>query len=146
MANILLINGPNLNLLGTREPRIYGSETLDTIEENLKDLAEARGARLETFQSNHEGALIDRIHAARGIVDCIIINPGGHTHTSIALADALSAVGIPAIEVHLSNIYRREAFRHTSYIAPVAVGQISGFGSHGYTLALEAALKILETK
>ena len=144
MVKILLINGPNLNLQGTREPDIYGSETLGAIEGNLKDLAEARGAQLDTFQSNHEGALIDRIHAARGAADCIIINPGGYTHTSIALADALSAIGIPVIEVHLSNIYRREEFRHKSCIAPVSVGQISGFGSHGYVLALEAALKILK--
>lgn len=146
MASILLINGPNLNLLGTREPGIYGSETLGAIEKNLKEMAETRGMRLEAFQSNHEGALVDRIHAARGVADCIIINPGGYTHTSIALADALSAVEIPTIEVHLSNIYRRESFRHKSYIAPVAVGQISGFGSQGYALALEAAFRILETK
>jgi len=139
IKTILVLHGPNLNLLGTREPEIYGSETLDDINGDLLRLARELGLALETFQSNHEGLLIDRIHQARRDgVSGIIINPGGFTHTSVALRDALSAVAIPTIEVHLSNIHAREPFRQHSYIAPVAIGQISGLGSLGYGLALRS--------
>ncbi|MEE8109969.1 MAG: type II 3-dehydroquinate dehydratase [bacterium] len=140
MAKILVINGPNLNLLGAREPEVYGPETLEEINERLRELAASREVELEAFQSNQEGDLIDRVHAARGNTDFIVINPGGYTHTSIALRDALSAAGIPTIEVHLSNIYAREEFRHHSMIAPVAIGHIVGFGPLGYELAVQAAL------
>jgi len=139
IKTILVLHGPNLNLLGTREPEIYGSETLDDINGKLLQLARELGLALEAFQSNHEGLLIDRIHQARRDgVSGIIINPGGFTHTSVALRDALSAVAIPTIEVHLSNIHAREPFRQHSYIAPVAIGQISGLGSLGYGLALRS--------
>ncbi|HBF35235.1 TPA: type II 3-dehydroquinate dehydratase [Candidatus Sumerlaeota bacterium] len=140
---ILLLNGPNLNLLGTREPEKYGSTTLADIEVSLKTLASENGVLLETFQSNFEGALIDRIHSARGNVAAIIFNPGAFTHTSLALADAIAGVDIPTIEVHLTNVYKREPIRHHSFIAPVAVGQISGFGAKGYELAFQAALNII---
>jgi 3-dehydroquinate dehydratase II len=141
---ILLMNGPNLNLLGTREPEKYGSTTLANIETTLRDLAAENGVILETFQSNFEGALIDRIHAGRGTVDAIIINPGAFTHTSLALADAIAGVNIPTVEIHLTNVYKREPIRHHSFIAPVAVGQISGFGAQGYELAFQAALRIVK--
>ncbi|GAB4474069.1 MAG: type II 3-dehydroquinate dehydratase [Burkholderiaceae bacterium] len=139
--HILVLNGPNLNLLGTREPSVYGARTLEDIERELADVAGKRGARIAFFQSNHEGALIDRIHAARADgVDFIVINAGALTHTSVALRDALAAVSIPFIEVHLSNLYRREAFRHRSYLADLAVGSIVGLGAAGYRCALEFAL------
>ena len=140
--NILLVNGPNLNLLGTREPDVYGSTTLADIENAAKAQVEAAHARLECFQSNHEGALIDRIHAAKSEgVDMIVINPGGLTHTSISLRDALAGVAIPFIEVHITNIHQRESFRHNSYLSPIAVGVICGLGVDGYCLALDFALK-----
>jgi 3-dehydroquinate dehydratase-2 len=142
--NILLINGPNLNLLGTREPDIYGSATLHDIERAAEAQAVAAGARLTSFQSNHEGALIDRIHLARNDgVDAIIINPGGLTHTSVALRDALSAVAIPFVEVHISNVHRREAFRQHSFLSDIAVGVICGLGTDGYYAAIEFSLKTL---
>ena len=134
---ILLLNGPNLNLLGTREPQTYGATTLAEVESMLGAAAAARGADLVSFQSNHEGALIDRIHAARSeSIDAIIINPGGLTHTSIALRDALAGVAIPFIEVHISNVHAREPFRHHSYLSGIARGVLAGFGVDGYRMAL----------
>jgi 3-dehydroquinate dehydratase-2 len=142
--NLLLLNGPNLNLLGTREPEVYGSSTLADIERAAAAQAHAEGARLASFQSNHEGALIDRIHAAKAEgIDAIVINPGGLTHTSVALRDALAAVAIPFIEVHISNVHQREAFRHHSFLSAIAVGVICGLGIDGYRLAIDFALKKL---
>ena len=141
---LLLLNGPNLNLLGTREPEVYGSTTLTEIEQAASAQAAAAGASLACFQSNHEGALIDRIHAAREEgVDAIVINPGGLTHTSVALRDALAGVAIPFIEVHISNIHAREAFRHHSYLSAIAQGVICGLGVDGYRAAIGFALKSL---
>ncbi|MGV8898446.1 MAG: type II 3-dehydroquinate dehydratase [Burkholderiaceae bacterium] len=140
--NILLINGPNLNLLGTREPGVYGTATLKDVEQAAMAQAVAENAGMTCFQSNHEGALIDRIHAARDEgIDAIVINPGGLTHTSVALRDALAGVAIPFIEIHISNIHQREAFRHTSYLSAIAVGVICGLGVSGYHAAIEFALK-----
>lgn len=142
--NILLLNGPNLNLLGTREPEVYGSATLADVENAAMAQAAQAGARLTAFQSNHEGALIDRIHAARAEgIDAIIINPGGLTHTSVALRDALTGVAIRFVEVHISNIHQREPFRHHSYLSAVAVGVICGLGVHGYRAAVDFALNRL---
>ncbi len=142
--NILLINGPNLNLLGVREPAVYGSETLADIEQAAVAQATAAGAVLQCFQSNHEGALIDRIQSARPEgVEAIVINPGGLTHTSVALRDALAGVAIPFVEVHISNVHRREAFRHHSFLSEIAVGIICGLGSEGYRAAIEFSLKRL---
>lgn len=138
---LLLLNGPNLNLLGTREPEVYGKATLADIEQAAAAQAASAGASLSSFQSNHEGALIDRIHAARAEgVDMIVINPGGLTHTSVALRDALAGVAIPFIEVHISNVHQREAFRHHSYLSAMAVGVICGLGIDGYRLAIDFAL------
>lgn len=138
---ILVLNGPNLNLLGSREPHIYGSTTLADIERELTAVAGGRGATVAFLQSNHEGVLVDRIHAARADgVEFIIVNAGALTHTSIALRDALAAVAIPFVEVHLSNVHRREAFRHESRLADLAVGQIVGLGAAGYRFALQYAL------
>ena len=142
MKNILVLHGPNLNLLGTREPGIYGSDTLEGIDARLKSIAENSGSRLDCFQSNAESALIDRIQAARlDGTDFIIINPAAYTHTSLAMRDALAAVGLPFIEVHLSNIFAREPFRAESYFSDLAVGVIGGLGAKGYELALQYALQ-----
>lgn len=142
--SILLLNGPNLNLLGLREPTIYGASTLADIERAAISQATAAGAQLVHFQSNHEGALIDRIQAAKAEgIDAIIINPGGLTHTSVSLRDALAAVAIPFVEVHISNIHQREAFRHKSYLSSIAVGVICGLGVSGYQSAVDFALKNL---
>ena len=137
---VLVLHGPNLNLLGQREPEIYGHTTLADIDAALAELAHAHGAQLETLQSNHEGELIDRIQAARGSADAIIINPGGLTHTSVALRDALIACDLPVVEVHLSNIHAREEFRQRSLVSDVALGVICGLGPIGYQLALRALL------
>ena len=144
MAKILILHGPNLNLLGTREPEVYGRTTLGDIDADLGAAAKAAGHELTSFQSNAEHALIDRVHAARteGIA-WIVINPGGYTHTSVALRDALAAVSIPFIEVHLSNVQAREAFRHHSYFSDIAHGVISGFGAHSYRMALDFILRQL---
>ena len=144
MTALLFLNGPNLNLLGTRQPEVYGHTTLADIETMCQDAARQRGVTLAFFQSNHEGALLDQIHAARGTYDGIILNAGAYTHTSVALMDAISSVAIPTIELHLSNVHARETFRHQSYIARVAVGVICGFGAQGYVLALDAMLGHLE--
>ena len=138
---LLLLHGPNLNLLGEREPEVYGHETLAQIDAAAVRQASARGASVDSFQSNHEGALIDRIHAARSDgTGFIVINPGGLTHTSVALRDALAGISVPFIEVHLSNIHRRERFRHRSYLSGIAVGVIAGFGAAGYAMAIGAAI------
>jgi len=140
--NLLLLNGPNLNLLGTREPEIYGAATLADGDHAAQAQAQAAGATLSCFQSNHEGALIDRIHAARTEgVDAIVINPGGLTHTSVALRDALAGVAIPFVEVHISNIYQRESFRHHSFLSAIASGTICGLGIEGYRFAIDFVLK-----
>ncbi|RBA25168.1 type II 3-dehydroquinate dehydratase [Herminiimonas fonticola] len=142
--NILLLNGPNLNLLGSREPEVYGSTTLADVERAALEQASLGGAKLTAFQSNHEGALIDRIQAAKKEgIDAIVINPGGLTHSSVSLRDALTGVAIPFVEVHISNIHQRENFRHHSYLSGIAVGVICGLGVDGYTAAIAFALKKL---
>ncbi len=142
MKNILVLHGPNLNLLGTREPDVYGRVTLDEINAKLSAIAQANGAKLTHFQSNAEGELVERVHQARGDgTDFIVINPAAFTHTSVALRDALAGVAIPFVEVHLSNVHAREAFRKESYFSDIAVGVISGLGATGYELALQYALQ-----
>lgn len=145
MASILVLNGPNLNLLGTREPDIYGADTLDDVSQRLTQQGQAAGHHVLTFQSNAEYELIERIHEAKGEgIDFIIINPAAYTHTSVALRDALLGVAIPFIELHISNVHQREAFRHHSYFSDVAVGVICGLGVQGYDLALQAAMQQVE--
>jgi len=139
MARILVMHGPNLNLLGTREPQLYGQTSLAEIDQELRQCAMAAGHELETFQSNHEGALVDYIQQRGAQAALLIINAGAYTHTSIAIRDAILGVGVPVIEVHLSNVYRREPFRWQSYLADIAFGQVVGLGSHSYMLALQAA-------
>lgn len=141
--NILVIQGPNLNLTGEREKGIYGSETFETINNEIVECAESLGLVCTIFQSNHEGAIIDKIHEARLNCDGIIINPGAYTHYSYAIRDAISAIRIPCIEVHISNIYAREEFRSKSVIAPVCAGHIAGFGKHGYFLAMHGLVEML---
>ena len=146
MARILVLHGPNLNLLGTREPEVYGATTLDQIDERLRALAGADGNEIECFQSNAEHVLVERVHAAPGHgVEFVLINPAAFTHTSVALRDALAGTGLPFIEVHLSNIHRREAFRHHSSFSDIAVGVIAGLGPQGYELAYQAAVEQLDT-
>lgn len=141
---ILVIHGPNLNLLGEREEEIYGSTRLEEINSNLTRLAKEKGAEIQIVQSNHEGEIVDQIGQSRKEVDCMIINPAAYTHTSVAIRDAISAIKVPVIEVHLSNIYKREDFRQKSLLTSVCEGQISGFGANSYYLALDAALELLK--
>ena len=143
--NVLVIHGPNLNLLGKREPAIYGTMTLDEINNRLASLARELGTDITFFQSNHEGELVQKIQDAMGTCQALVINPGAYTHTSVALRDAIASTGIPAVEVHLSNIYRREEFRHHSYISGVALGQITGFGIESYLLGLRAAVHAVQS-
>ena len=145
LKKILVIHGPNLNMLGQREPEIYGDQSLDEINAQLLKLGEKLGMEIETYQSNHEGEIVDRIQLAVGSCDGILINPAAYTHTSIAIRDALSLMDIPVIEIHLSNIYKREPFRHKSLIADIAAARISGFGAQGYLLALEGLVKMLSS-
>jgi len=143
--NVLVIHGPNLNLLGKREPDIYGAVTLEEINSHLALLARELGTDITFFQSNHEGELVQKIQDAMGTCQALVINPGAYTHTSVALRDAIASTGIPAVEVHLSNIYRREEFRHHSYISGVALGQITGFGVESYLLGLRAAVHAVQS-
>jgi 3-dehydroquinate dehydratase II len=146
MKQILVIHGPNLNMLGTREPEVYGRVTLTEINSRLHDAAALAGAEVEIHQTNYEGEIVELIQKAVGKFGAIMINPGAYTHTSIAIRDAIAAVGIPTVEVHLSNIYKREDFRHHSYISGVAVGQIAGFGVKSYMLGLRAAIGLIEAE
>ena len=145
LARILVLHGPNLNLLGQREPEVYGRKTLAQIDADLATRAKELDVEIECFQSNHEGELVDRIQQAMGNTGGILINPAGFTHSSVALRDALSAVALPVIEIHLSNVYARESFRQHSFVSPIAMGVISGLGAHGYLLALEAMAVHLQT-
>jgi 3-dehydroquinate dehydratase-2 len=140
MTKILLLHGPNLNLLGTREPGIYGSTTLEDINRRVAEAGAARGVEVRPFQSNHEGALVEALHEARTWADGVVFNPGAYTHTSVALRDAIAGTGLTVVEIHLSNVHAREEFRHKSLLAPVCLGQISGFGWRSYLLGLEALL------
>ncbi|KAK7408073.1 Catabolic 3-dehydroquinase 1 [Neonectria punicea] len=144
--SILLINGPNLNLLGTREPQVYGHTTLSEVENSSIQRAQSLGAELQVFQSNHEGTIIDRIHAAKGAVDVIIINPAAYTHTSVGIRDALLGVDIPFIELHITNTHTREPFRHHSYLSDKATAVIMGFGTHGYGYAVDHAINNISPK
>ena len=146
LATVLVIHGPNLNLLGQREPEIYGRTRLGDIDRALKELGRELGLKVETFQSNSEGAIVDRIQRARGRARALVINPAAYTHTSVAIRDAIAACDLPTVEVHLSNVYAREPFRHHSTIAGIVVGRIMGFGAEGYLLALRAAKRMIETK
>jgi 3-dehydroquinate dehydratase-2 len=141
---VLVLHGPNLNMLGLREPEIYGHTTLADIDASIVALGRELGVEVDIFQSNHEGALVGRIQAARGQFRAIVINAGAYTHTSVAILDALLSVSLPVVEIHLSNLYKREAFRHHSYIASMAVGQICGFGAESYLLGLRAAVGIIK--
>lgn len=143
MSSILVLHGPNLNLLGKREPGVYGAVTLEEINQRLKQEAQSLQVELAALQSNHEGVLVDAIQAALGEHQGILINPGAYTHTSVAIRDAIAAVNLPTVEIHLSNIHKREEFRHHSYIAPVAIGQICGFGADSYRLGLQALVHYL---
>ncbi len=145
-ARVLVIHGPNLNLLGEREPEIYGRTRLIEIDRRLRELGREIGLAVETFQSNNEGAIVDRIQLARGRAEVLLINPAGYTHTSVAIRDAVQALGIPVIEVHLSNVYRREPFRHHSTLADIAHGRIMGFGVESYLLALRAAAGLVRSR
>lgn len=144
MRKILVIHGPNLNLLGGREPEVYGKITIEEINQSLERIARRNKVKIEIFQSNHEGEIVSKIGLAKDGFDAIVINPAAYTHTSVAIRDAVSAVRIPTVEVHLSNIYAREEFRHQSLVAPVALGQISGFGPKSYEMGLQAAIDYLE--
>ena len=144
MAKILVIHGPNLDLLGQRQPEIYGSFSLDEINNQLEKLGRGENIEIEFLQSNHEGDIVEAIGSAKDNFDALLINPAAYTHTSVAIRDAIAAVKLPTVEVHLSNIYAREEFRHTSLIAPVACGQVSGFGIDSYLLGLQAAIRLVK--
>ncbi len=143
MKKVLVINGPNLNMLGKREPEVYGTTTLAEIDQGLKDQGGELGIEIECFQSNYEGAICEKIQEAMGVVDGIIINPAAYTHTSVAIRDALLLHSAPIIEIHLSNVYKREEFRHKSYVSGVAVAQLAGFGKSGYAMALQALSEMI---